>query len=85
MNKDVNILITHGGGSGPIGVIKSLKSINFEGKVVVTDNDDTYAAKVLADKYYKVPLSDDKDFPETIYNIIREEDINLIIPTFKSL
>ena len=81
MNKDTNILVTHGGGSGPIGVIKSLKSINFEGKIVVTDNNDIYAARVLADVHYKVPSSNDKHFPDAIFNIIKKENINLIIPT----
>jgi len=76
-----NILITHGGGSGAVGVIKSLSSINFTGKVVVTDSDDIWASMKLADVYHKVPKTEDPNFSDKIFEVIENENINLIIPT----
>tara|TARA_B100000073_G_scaffold344822_1_gene352453 strand:- start:303 stop:1178 length:876 start_codon:yes stop_codon:yes gene_type:complete len=77
----MNILITHAGGSGPVGIIKSLRDINFDGVIVAVDSDEFSSGMHLADVKYVVPKSNDDNFKDEILNIIKKENINLILPT----
>ena len=81
MDDNVNILITCSGGPAAIGVIKSLKSMNFNGTVVSVDCDSLSAGFHLSDKHYQVPLSIDDNYWTELLKIIKNENINLILPT----
>ena len=76
-----NILITCAGGPAAIGVIKSLRDIDFKGKIVTIDSDPLAAGGFLSDSNYTAPLSDDPSYWETVAGIIEDERINLILPT----
>jgi carbamoyl-phosphate synthase large subunit len=76
-----NILLTCAGGPAAIGVIKSLRDIDFKGKIVTIDSDPLAAGGFLSDSNYIVPLSDDPSYWETVAGIIEDERINLILPT----
>lgn len=76
-----NILISCAGGPAAIGAIKSLKSIEFKGKIITIDCDPLAVGGFMSDKNYVVPLSTDKNYWNVVLKIIKSEQINLIIPT----
>ena len=76
-----NILLTCAGGAAAIGVIKSLRDIDFKGKIVTIDSDPLAAGGFLSDSNYTVPLSDEPSYWGTVAEIIVREEINLILPT----
>jgi len=76
-----NILLTCAGGPAAIGVIKSLRDIDFKGKIVTIDSDPLSAGGFLSDLNYVVPLFDNPTYWETVVEIIVKEEINLILPT----
>ena len=77
----MNILITCAGGPAAIGVIKSLRSMEFMGNIVAVDCDSLSAGFHLSDKHYKVPLSADDNYWGEILKVIKKENINLVLPT----
>ena len=82
MYSNYNILLYNAGGPATVGIIKSLKLINFEGKIITCDIDPLSAGSLMSDKNYIVPkTSDEENFWNTIKNIIVNESINLIVPS----
>ena len=77
----MNILVSCAGGPAAVGVIKSLRDINFDGKIVAIDCDKLSVGFHLSDKSYVVPFSVEDIFWEEVLKIIRDENINLILPT----
>jgi carbamoyl-phosphate synthase large subunit len=77
----LNILILSAGGPASHGVIKSLKDINFDGKIVSVDSSDLSAGFYLSDNNYKVPNADDKRYVDALCEIVEKEKIDLILPT----
>ena len=73
-----SILISCAGGPAAIGAIKSLKDINFKGKIVTIDCDPLSAGRFLSDKNYVVPLSTDKSYWSAVLKIIKTEQIDLL-------
>ena len=76
-----NILISCAGGPAAVGAIKSLKDINFKGKIITIDCDPLSVGGFLGDQNYVVPLSTDKSYWGAVLKIIKSENINIIIPT----
>ncbi len=76
-----NILLTCAGGPAAVGVIKSLKKSLYDTTIVAVDSDDTAVGLYLADKKYTVPFSYDPEYWNIILDIIKKENINLLIPT----
>jgi len=76
-----NILISCSGGPAAVGVIKSLKDIDFKGKVVSIDADPLAVGGLMSDESYVVPNSDSSEYWEVVLDIIKKENINLILPT----
>lgn len=60
---------------------KALKKLKIIGKVIAIDISNTAPALYAADKGYIVPRLSDDSFLESVYSIIKEENISLIIPT----
>jgi carbamoyl-phosphate synthase large subunit len=82
MYSNYNILLYNSGGPATVGIIKSLKSINFTGKIIACDIDPLSAGSLMSDKNYVVPRTSDEDnFWKSIVDIISNESINLIIPS----
>jgi len=76
-----NILLNQAGGSAAIGAIKSLKAIGFKGNIVTIDSDPLNVGRYLSDVNYVVPLSTDKNYWKDVLNIIKKENITLLIPS----
>jgi carbamoyl-phosphate synthase large subunit len=77
----MNILVLSAGGPASHGVIKSLRDINFKGKIVSIDSNEMSAGFYLSDKYYVVPNAFNDNYIETLLDIVDKENINLILPT----
>ena len=76
-----NVLVPGAGGAAGIGAIKSLRLANFQGKIVATDSDKLSAGLYLADNGYVVPPADSPSFLQEVMKIIKEEQIDIILPT----
>jgi carbamoyl-phosphate synthase large subunit len=77
----MNILILSAGGPAGYGTIKSLKGMNFDGKIVSIDNDELAVGFHMSDKYYVVPRVTDDNYISKLCDIVDKENINLILPT----
>lgn len=79
---DKNILIPGGGGFAAVNAIKSLRSSSiFNGKLITTDANPLSAGFYLADSYYVLPIITDKDYWNRALEVIKKENIEIIIPT----
>ena len=77
----MNILLLSAGRPSCHGGIKSLKDINFDGKIVSVDSNEMSAGFYLSDSHYVVPNAFDDDYIGVLLNIVKKEHINLILPT----
>ena len=77
----MNILILSAGGPAGYGVIKSLKDIDFDGKIVSIDGDELAVGFHMSDKSYVVPRVDDENYISEVWRIVNKENIDLILPT----
>ena len=81
MKRSNTILLSCAGGPAAIGVIKSLRKIHFEGRIITIDSDPLSAGGLMSDKNYVVPLSESSDYWEVVTDIIDRENVNIILPT----
>ncbi|HEA22220.1 hypothetical protein LCGC14_1047370 [marine sediment metagenome] len=64
---------------------KELKKLYPQGKVFASDaNPQLSGACQVADGYFKVPLVDNPDYPNSLIRQCKERDIKLLIPTIDS-
>ncbi len=79
----MNILVTSAGGPAAIGVIKSLRQFDTEKKhkIIATDITDLSVGLHLADDGYVVPKANKDYFTQTIAKIVKEAEIDVILPT----
>ena len=78
----MNILLQGAGGPASHGVIKSLRKIEFKGKIVSVDANPLSVGFHLSDKSYVVPKAKDEDrYIDELYKIVNKENIDLILPT----
>ena len=79
----MNILVTSAGGPAAIGVIKSLRHFDTEQKhkIIATDITDLSVGLHLADDGYIVPKANKDYFTQTIAKIVKEAEIDVILPT----
>ena len=69
----MNILLQGAGGPASHGVIKSLREIDFEGKIVSVDANPLSVGFHLSDESYVVPKAKDEDkYIEEIYKIVNK-------------
>ena len=76
-----NVLVPGAGGPAGINTIKSLKIIPFKGKIVATDSDNLSAGFFLSDLHYIMPRVDDASFIDTLLKIIKEQNIEVLMPS----
>ncbi len=81
MVKSPNILLPGAGGFAAINAIKSLRKIDYQGRIITTDSNLLSAGFYLADKGYVLPKIKEKNFFEEALEIIKKEKIELILPT----
>jgi len=79
----MNILVTSAGGPAAIGVIKSLRQFDTEKKhkIIATDITDLSVGLHLADDGYIVPKANKDYFTQAIAKIVKEAEIDVILPT----
>ena len=77
----MNILILSAGGPAAVGVIKSLKDINFDGNIISVDNDELAVGFHMSHQHYVVPKINDNDYISVLLKIVHKEKIDLILPT----
>ena len=77
----MNILILSAGGPTAHGVIKSLRDINFDGKIISVDSNPLSAGFYLSDSYHTVPKAFDNNYIDKLLQIVKDENIDLILPT----
>ncbi len=77
----MNVLILSAGGPAGYGVIKSLKDMCFDGRIISVDVDELAVGFYMSDECYVVPSTNNKKYIEEIYKIVNKENIDLIIPT----
>ena len=76
-----NVLVPGAGGPAGINAIKSLRIIPLKGKIVATDSDNLSAGFFLSDLYYIMPRFDDASFIDNLLKIIKEQNIQVLMPS----
>ncbi len=76
-----NVLVTGIGGNVGQGIIRNIRSTDFDIKVVGCNIVDFSAGNHLCDVFYKVPYAYDAEYISVILDIIKVEKIDLIIPS----
>lgn len=82
MNEKVNVLITCAGGKFMYDFMACLRAV--EGMYIIgADADPEAQGQLIADKFYTIPMAsqDPKAFVEAVSKIIKENDIDLFIPS----
>lgn len=75
------ILVTGAGGPAGVNTVFSLKRMRLL-RVITTDIADVCEGAFLSDKHYVIsPASQEEEFLGDLANIVREENVKLIIPT----
>jgi carbamoyl-phosphate synthase large subunit len=80
-SKPINVLIT--AASRRVALVRNFRLVLEElgGNVITVDYDIYSPALFFGHRHYKVPLVLDDEYLPTIENIVKKEDISLIIPT----
>lgn len=82
MRKRITILITGGGSPGIAGTLYALRN-NPDGvkvRTIACDMRDGVIGKYLVDKFYVIPPAESPTFIETILDIARRENVDVILP-----
>jgi len=71
------------GASGPAGinVIKSLKMVNFDGKIVATDSSPLSAGFFMADVGEMTPEANHDSFVDRLFEIVKTHKVKVLMPT----
>lgn len=81
--KEINVLLLSGGRR--VELIKCFKEAakkeNVKSKIVVADISELAPAIYFGDKHYIIPRIGEEKYIETIIDIVKEENIKLIVPT----
>ena len=78
----MNVLITAGSRRVPlVQAFQSVLRLEHHGRVIVTDIDPTSPAVHVAHGAYRVPLSTDPGYVDTLLDICAAERIRLVVPT----
>lgn len=82
MMADVVVLVTGAGAPGIAGTVYALRE-NPERKrfrIISTDINGDAVGKYLTDSFYQVPSPEEDDYIRSLERIIRDEDVDIIIP-----
>lgn len=75
------VLVTGIGGNVGQGVLRNIRDLNCNIKLIGTNVETFSAGNYLCDFTYKVPFAYDEKYIEVIQKIVKEEKVDLIIPT----
>jgi carbamoyl-phosphate synthase large subunit len=76
-----NVLVTGIGGNVGQGIIRNIKALPYAIKVIGCNVLDFSAGNYMCDAFYKVPYAVDDAYISTIVGIVKQENIDLIIPS----
>ncbi len=83
MQKKIKLLVTGAGAPGIAGTIFSLRN-NYDNRdlhIVTTDSKTDVAGKYISDDFYQIlPASQQDLYLESLYNVCRKQNIQIIIP-----
>lgn len=75
---DIRLLVSACGAPGCSTLIRYLRGIKERNLYVVgIDSDEEAVGRFLSNKFYKVPLASHEDYINSVYNIIKQENINV--------
>lgn len=60
---------------------RARKKLNIDGNIIAVDISKTAPAIYFADKFYMIPRIDDADYIDSIIDVCKKENIDLIVPT----
>lgn len=80
MNNNLNVLVTAVGSEVGQGVIKALKSSNYDFKIIGCDIDPDSAGFFMCDNYYVVSKASSKKYLDEMIEICQEEKIDILFP-----
>jgi carbamoyl-phosphate synthase large subunit len=71
------------GASGPAGIntIKSLRMVNFNGKIVATDSSSLSAGFFMADVSEVIPEANHHSFVDRLFEIVKMHKVKVLMPT----
>ncbi len=76
--KDIRILVSACGAPGCSTLIRYLRGVTERNiDVVGIDSDNEAVGRFLSNAFYQVPLADEKEYIETVNDIIQKEDIDV--------
>lgn len=78
--KKYNILVTGCGGDIGQSIGKILKESPLFNKVIGSDLNDEHAGRFIYDHIVKLPLCSSADYFESLGNLIKELDIDFLLP-----
>jgi carbamoyl-phosphate synthase large subunit len=76
-----NVLVTGIGGNVGQGIIRNIRSLPYDIKVTGSNIVDFSSGNYLCDSFYKAPYAYDEQYIDVIIDIVRKENIDLIIPS----
>lgn len=81
MKETLNILLTSSGGELAPHLIQNIKAYPHKKvRVIAIDADDSAIGSHFADSFYKAPLGDTPEYQLFLKDLIKKENINLLIP-----
>ena len=77
----MKILVTGIGGNVGQGILRNIISLNFDIKLIGVDINSFTPGNHLCAKTYVVPFSNHENYIPTIVKIIKEEEVDLVLPS----
>src|ERR1700694_3745392 len=77
--KNINVLMTGAGAPGAPGIIKCLQKETTI-KLTVADADENAVGRHLVNDFVQIPKGKDGNFTDTLLNICKEKNIDVILP-----
>ena len=80
--EEKTILVTGIGGNVGQGIIKNIRSLDYQFRIIGTNTLSMSSGNYLVNEFYEVPYSfDETNFLSSIRQIVENEKVDLIIPS----
>ena len=79
--RDITVLVTASGAPGTAALVRALRTNGERGvRVVGTDMSPTAVGRHFCDRFYVVPPGSDPAFVDAVIDIVRRENIDIVLP-----
>jgi len=79
--RDITILVTASGAPGTAALLRALRMNGERGvRVVGTDMSPQAVGRHFCDRFYVVPPGSDPGFPDAVLDIVRRENVDVVLP-----